>query len=828
VANLAEMQRKLARERELANAASRDAKAVKARLAVALRAARSARWGATPAMSDNGSAMHEDGDTRHEDLMARLEHALSVASELAVENRSLRAGIMPASAVEKEVHGETTSMLMTGAHTEVDGRPATSAGLSRAQVYGSGTASTSPAAAGARPGTRAGGGIRPRHGDHSFNDNAGAPPPLSPPSTPPGAAHRDNDAAVIQLQSALRESQDECAALRRQLRDLQDRHQQPAVPVDDGTTARLRSAVAAAQAREEALRQRSEADAAALAAFKANHSAVLRQLEATHARLAAERAAVARLTHQVDDLGGARGVGGLDGRSRVAELEAQLEALRSDKEALSSENKRLLETALAVPSRAAELRAVRAALADCARGKAQAEGALADSRRLLLAYGADATTGAPPAPGEDYRSVRSERDAARAVAARLRVELEAAQEALNLLRSTPPPSPTASPVNVAHSLPPVTYEQWQDALEERARLNEQVETLDAQLVAKDKQIALLDARLDDVLAEVAHLRAHAEAGHTAAAEHKARKEEAAAIEAADREREAEAEAARRLQQGRQVHAAGSSQAPSMPQSSSPHDRGRPDPFAVSTVDDLSPRPDAPPAAVDAVRSAEVDDGAGEADDIPGLGPDENILELHLLHLFIEKTALRGESNPSTFLTVDFFEHETQATPLAAGWSVDVNQTYEFVVAVDNLFIQFMELDCLRLDLHVAHGLDFRTVGSAAWPLRRVLDVPKGQRSRGAAESHDVQFRSTSGEVVATLGLHMRLVRPVTEALRLYRALPSFDFGIGRISEAKREARLSFQFGGPRSSTSSAAAAAGAIHEPALPESTGVFQTAIHV
>jgi First C2 domain of RPGR-interacting protein 1 len=813
------MQRKLTRERELANAASRDAKAVKARLAVALRAARSARWGATQAMSDNGSAMHEDGDTRHEDLMARLEHALSVASELAVENRSLRAGIMPASAVEKEVHGETTSMLMTGAHTEVDGRPATSAGLSRAQVYGSSIASTSPATAGARPGTRAGGGIRPRHGDHSFNDNAGAPPPLSPPSTPPGAAHRDDDAAVIQLQSALRESQDECAALRRQLRELQDCHQQPAVPVDDGTTARLRSAVAAAQVREEALRQRSEADAAALAAFKANHSAVLRQLEATHARLASERAAVARLTHQVDELGGARGAGGLVGRSRVAELEAQLEALRSDKEALSSENKRLLETALAAPSRAAELRAVRAALADCARGKAQAEGALADSRRMLLAYGADVTTGAPPAPGEDYRSVRSERDAARAAAARLRVELEAAHEALNLLRSTPPPSPTASPVHVAHRLPPVTDEQWQDALEERARLNEQVETLDAQLVAKDKQIALLDARLDDVLAEVAHLRAQAESGHTAVAEHKARKEEVAAIEAADREREAEAEAARRQQQGREVHAAESSQAPSMPQSSSPYDRGRPDSFAVSTVDDLSPRPDAPPAApapaaaVDAVHSDEVDDDAGEADDIPGLGPDENILELHLLHLVIEKTALRGESNPSTFLTVDFFEHETQATPLAAGWSVDVNQTYEFVVAVDNRFIQFMELDCLRVDLHVAHGLDFRTVGSAAWPLRRVLDVPKGHRSRGAAESHDVQFRSNSGEVVATLGLHMRLVRPVTEALRLYRALPSFDFGIGRISEAKREARLSFQFGGPRSSTSSAAAAAVAIHEP---------------
>jgi hypothetical protein len=779
---MAELQRKLTRERELAAAATRDAKATKARLAVALRAARAARWGPAAAVaghSEDGDGEAPSGEPQHGSSMLAPgeDHRGMLASQ------------------RSSLDGAEVDMESGGARTELDGRPATSAGLSRSQVYG-GTATASVPAV--RPGTRAGA-VRARR-DEGLGDTH--PPSDDPLPNVANAAHEGVQHAVVtQLRSALREAQDECDAMRRTVRQLRDQAAAAATSSagDDDTLARLRSALTTAHAREEALRQRSEADAASLAAFKANHAAVLRQLEATHTRLAAERAAVGRLTHQVEE--GGRGVGG-SGTSRVAELEASVEALRAENAAVIAENKRLVDAALVAPNRAAELRAARAALAECARGKAQAEGALADARRILLAYGADLTAGGPPLPGEDYRAVRADRDALKSTAAKLRVELEAAQEALNLLRAHPPPSSVPPPAaHTAALLPVVSDEQWQEAVEEKARLGEQVAMLDAQLVAKEKHISLLDAQVEDLRAEVAHLRAHVALGDATAAETQARVEEEAARAAAERERTAATAAAVAASAAAAATAAAATRQetpPPPPQEPPPQQPVRRDPFAMSDYDDgrapaAAPQPPPPTAAPVVVEEEDV---AGEEDDIPGLGPDENIAELHLEHLSLEKAALRGESNPNTFLTVDFFEHETQATPLAAGWSVDLSQTFEFVVAVDNLFIQFMELDCLRLDLHVAHGLDFRTVGSAAWPLRRVLDVPRGQRAREAATSHAVQFRATNGEVVATLGLRMRLVRPVTEALRLYRALPAFDFGIGRISEAKREARMSFQFAGP--------------------------------
>jgi hypothetical protein len=65
--------------------------------------------------------------------------------------------------------------------------------------------------------------------------------------------------------------------------------------------------------------------------------------------------------------------------------------------------------------------------------------------------------------------------------------------------------------------------------------------------------------------------------------------------------------------------------------------------------------------------------ADEQDDMDDLAPDENIFELRLLSVDLDAAAAgagtagagagagAGEDNPATFLTCDFFEHDTQAT-----------------------------------------------------------------------------------------------------------------------------------------------------------------------
>ena len=53
-----------------------------------------------------------------------------------------------------------------------------------------------------------------------------------------------------------------------------------------------------------------------------------------------------------------------------------------------------------------------------------------------------------------------------------------------------------------------------------------------------------------------------------------------------------------------------------------------------------------------------------------LSADENIFELKLLGVDIDRAAI-GTDDPTTFLTVDFFEHETQATAPMNGLNISM-------------------------------------------------------------------------------------------------------------------------------------------------------------
>ena len=712
----------------------------KARLALALRAARMARPGCpSSGGSGSGVTLGEDAGA----LAARLESAVGIASQLAEHNRAL----MRQAAVSEAAPGA------------VGGAPAAAAaGKVRVpRSSGSLQGQRSPS-----PEDRRGGG-----GGGGGNEDAASP-----------------SAAAAEAQSlriALRESREDVLELRRQLAEERAAaeaagggtavHEEgasaeaSALARAHAQSARLRDELSSAQARCGGAERSLEAERASLAAFKANHAAVLRQLEATHARLAAERAATARLGRE-EARCQAEG-------ARCGELEALLAQSRREAAELAAENQAHLGAALAAPSRAAELRAARAALAESARGRAVAEGSLADARRLLLLYGCSAEAavqGAPPQPGEDYRSVRAEREALRAAAARLRVELAASQEALDLLRTSPPsPSPPPPPPqqqqHAGASMPPllpVGGREWAEAEEERGRLSLLAGTQAAQLAAREKEAGLLLAQLGELREELALARAAAAGADAEAQLARAQADEADAAAALTRE-EAAQERERAQADAHQAAAAA----------------------AAATAALTEALPPATPEPADA---------AAGVDEDYGLGPGENILELTVHELTLERTALRGEQQPTTFLTVDFFEHETQATPLVAGFAASVAQTYEFVVLVDSMFIQFMELDCLRVDLNVAHGLDFRTLGALAFPLRRILDAAPAR----AGEHHLEQFRAPNGDVIGTLTLSMRLLKPISDALRLYRSLPPFEWmapaaGGTATADATRQGRTSFEF-----------------------------------
>ena len=108
------------------------------------------------------------------------------------------------------------------------------------------------------------------------------------------------------------------------------------------------------------------------------------------------------------------------------------------------------------------------------------------------------------------------------------------------------------------------------------------------------------------------------------------------------------------------------------------------------------------------------------DDLADLQAGENIFELRLLGVDIDGGMI-GEDNPATFMTVDFFEHETQATAVHQGLAVTANHTLQYIVKVDDFFLEYLDTKRLPVELNKSLGMDFATVGVAHVNLAWVLD-----------------------------------------------------------------------------------------------------------
>lgn len=108
----------------------------------------------------------------------------------------------------------------------------------------------------------------------------------------------------------------------------------------------------------------------------------------------------------------------------------------------------------------------------------------------------------------------------------------------------------------------------------------------------------------------------------------------------------------------------------------------------------------------------------------------------------------GEEEPSTFLTMDFFEHETQATPVVAGLTPSYDMKVQYVVKVDSFFLDYMCTHTLRIELNRATGVDFQTLGMAVVPLRKAVeDLEAGTAAGREAMSHFADVLGVSGACV---------------------------------------------------------------------------------
>lgn len=132
----------------------------------------------------------------------------------------------------------------------------------------------------------------------------------------------------------------------------------------------------------------------------------------------------------------------------------------------------------------------------------------------------------------------------------------------------------------------------------------------------------------------------------------------------------------------------------------------------------------------------------------------------------EALRILKESDPSTFCTIEFFEHELQTTPIVKGSRPEYNFTSQYVVKVDDFFLHYLQKETTTIELHQAIGSDYNTKAACQLSFRDLIDqqVP---RLHGVASLTCIT-NDNMGVSFGSIEYWARLIVPVDEAFRLYK------------------------------------------------------------
>lgn len=121
--------------------------------------------------------------------------------------------------------------------------------------------------------------------------------------------------------------------------------------------------------------------------------------------------------------------------------------------------------------------------------------------------------------------------------------------------------------------------------------------------------------------------------------------------------------------------------------------------------------------------ATAEDEADESGEALHLESGENLLELQIAGVTLSGSALQmlGEAEPATFCTYAFYVFELHATPVVTGHSPKYNFTSKYVVSVDERFLDYLHRGAVRVELHEALGLDWRTLAAGELHLQQLLE-----------------------------------------------------------------------------------------------------------
>ena len=164
-----------------------------------------------------------------------------------------------------------------------------------------------------------------------------------------------------------------------------------------------------------------------------------------------------------------------------------------------------------------------------------------------------------------------------------------------------------------------------------------------------------------------------------------------------------------------------------------------------------------------------------------VAPNENILDLWLgeaeFYQSALEAALRGQVSITSaflsFLTVDFYNMETQSTSLCDSIRPKYNVHISFKINVNDSFIKTLQTGYIYLEGHASRGDSHMTFCRASIPLKELLTragaISELNTKTGVIESMVVLVSNFDGKTsIGSQNYKMRMRNPLSEAMRWYR------------------------------------------------------------
>ncbi|XP_008828294.1 protein fantom isoform X1 [Nannospalax galili] len=160
-----------------------------------------------------------------------------------------------------------------------------------------------------------------------------------------------------------------------------------------------------------------------------------------------------------------------------------------------------------------------------------------------------------------------------------------------------------------------------------------------------------------------------------------------------------------------------------------------------------------------------DDSVDEFDETIHLERGENLFEITINKVTFSSEVLQAsrEKEPVTFCTYAFYDFELQTTPIVRGLHPEYNFTSQYLVHVNDFFLQYIQKNTITLELHQAYSTDYETIAACQLRFHEILE--KSGRIFCTAS-----LVGTKGDIpnFGIIEYWFRLRVPMDQAIRLYR------------------------------------------------------------